>query len=71
MGLCKSQQTCETQEKSRLRPRFIEVIDMKKFKLLMTGDIQEISDFVFENRTKFSKFKPKKFRGKIALFGRK
>tara|TARA_R100000353_G_scaffold143165_1_gene102329 strand:- start:2 stop:145 length:144 start_codon:yes stop_codon:yes gene_type:complete len=47
------------------------VIDMKKFKLLMTGDIQEISDFVFENRTKFSKFKPKKFRGKIALFGRK
>ena len=30
MGLCKSQQTCETQEKSRLRPRFTEVIKMVK-----------------------------------------
>jgi len=43
-----------------------------KLKLLAIGDLEKTSNFVFENRKKYRKWKFKEFKsGKIAVFGRK
>ncbi len=44
----------------------------KKLRLLTIGDIQKTSDFIFDNRAKYSKMKIRQFKsGKIGVFGRR